>query len=296
MDHDQQIQTIILRLTGVPELSLPQSFQLDVPWRNIFQQVRPVHSRAEALQLLTEAAGPDGEGLVAELRARLPGDSAFSAPSALRREARSRDAADDTAARFPSLRDIPDDTASVSWLWPSWIPCGMVTLFAAVPGMGKSLVTLDLARRVIAGEPFPDGAPAAAPGRPVVLVDAEAAPGLLRQRAAAWQIDAGLIYPMAAHSPGRPIDLSTPFDIRRLVELLRQGPPRPGHRRLPRLRRPAHRDQRQSRPPRPQYPRLPGTGAQECNAGDPPPAQAARSGRRLATAHRPPTSAAPRTS
>jgi len=104
MDRDQQMQAIILRLTGAPAATEPQSFELDEPWRSIFQRVRRVRSRAEALQLLTEAAGLGGQGLVAEIRALLPGDNAFSAPSALRREAGGRDAAGDTAARFPSLR------------------------------------------------------------------------------------------------------------------------------------------------------------------------------------------------
>ena len=36
----------------------------------------------------------------------------------------------------------------VSWLWPGWIPEGSVTLLDGSPGVGKTLITLDLAARV----------------------------------------------------------------------------------------------------------------------------------------------------
>ena len=36
----------------------------------------------------------------------------------------------------------------LQWLWPGRIPLGKVTVIAGDPGLGKSLVTLDLAARV----------------------------------------------------------------------------------------------------------------------------------------------------
>jgi hypothetical protein len=66
---------------------------------------------------------------------------------------------DEGLTAYPSLHEISGQFTSVDWLWPAWIPRGMLTLFGAAPGAGKSLVALDLARRVIHGEPFPDGAP-----------------------------------------------------------------------------------------------------------------------------------------
>ena len=68
---------------------------------------------------------------------------------------------------------IPQPSASVSlitrafseikpealrWLWPSRIPLGKITLLVGDPGLGKSLLTLDIASRVTRGEAFPDGA------------------------------------------------------------------------------------------------------------------------------------------
>lgn len=61
----------------------------------------------------------------------------------------------------------------VKWLWPSRIPLGKVTLLASDPGLGKTLVTLDVAARKSRGTAWPD-----APGEPtapgsVILLSAE---------------------------------------------------------------------------------------------------------------------------
>lgn len=57
------------------------------------------------------------------------------------------------------------------WLWPGRIPSGKLTVVAGDPGLGKSLLTIDLAARVSTGAAFPDGA-ACEQGN-VVLLSAE---------------------------------------------------------------------------------------------------------------------------
>jgi hypothetical protein len=47
---------------------------------------------------------------------------------------------------------------AVRWLWPSRIPLGKLTVLDGDPGLGKSLITLDLAARITTGRPMPDGA------------------------------------------------------------------------------------------------------------------------------------------
>jgi len=44
----------------------------------------------------------------------------------------------------------------VNWLWPGRVPSGKLTLVAGDPGLGKSLVALDIAARVTRGLPWPD--------------------------------------------------------------------------------------------------------------------------------------------
>ena len=55
------------------------------------------------------------------------------------------------------LADVP--AAEVDWLWPGRIAVGKVTLLAGDPGLGKSLVTLDMAARVSTGAPWPTSWP-----------------------------------------------------------------------------------------------------------------------------------------
>jgi hypothetical protein len=85
----------------------------------------------------------------------------------------------------------------------------MLTILGAVAGAGKSLVALDLARRVIGGQPFPDGAPVLRPGR-VLIVDAEGAPSVLLERARAWDFDRHRLFLMLPDGPDRLVDLSSP--------------------------------------------------------------------------------------
>jgi hypothetical protein len=44
------------------------------------------------------------------------------------------------------------------WFWPQRIPLGRVTLLAGDPGVGKSLLALEIAARVSRGTPWPDAA------------------------------------------------------------------------------------------------------------------------------------------
>lgn len=76
-------------------------------------------------------------------------------------------------------------TEEVEWLWKGWLVRGLPTLLAAAPGTGKSYLALDLAWRIIAGEPYPDGQPATAPGT-VLYVDAENTPVIYKERVSVW--------------------------------------------------------------------------------------------------------------
>jgi hypothetical protein len=59
----------------------------------------------------------------------------------------------------------------VEWLWPGRIPLGKLTILDGDPGLGKSVLSLDLAARMSRGLPMPDDAPGRQGG--VVLLSAE---------------------------------------------------------------------------------------------------------------------------
>ena len=61
----------------------------------------------------------------------------------------------------------------LAWLWPGRIPLGKVTVLSGDPGLGKSLITLDIAARVSTGTPWPDSPDIVNPAGSVVLLSAE---------------------------------------------------------------------------------------------------------------------------
>lgn len=57
-----------------------------------------------------------------------------------------------------ALRWVSDITSRlIDWLWWSWLPLGMLTLFAGYGGGGKSTVALQIAAAVTTGGKLPDG-------------------------------------------------------------------------------------------------------------------------------------------
>jgi hypothetical protein len=60
----------------------------------------------------------------------------------------------------------------LNWLWPNKIAGNKLTLLAGHPGLGKSLITIDLAARVTLGKSWPDNQGCAEPGN-VIWLSAE---------------------------------------------------------------------------------------------------------------------------
>jgi len=206
-----QKQAIVDRLKGlVPDIR-PDA--MDEPWRSIFLGIPDVdpdeQAQVEALggdyiqRLLWRAVYENVKDrdrcipLCDELTALLDADERW----------------------FPSLAEIADSLPPIDWLWPSWIPRSMITLLGAIPGAGKSLVALDLARRIIQADHFPDGYPPPNPGAPVLYVDAEAIPQLHQSRAEAWNLDTERLFLMLPKRFGM-IDFAEPWDRDRLLDMM----------------------------------------------------------------------------
>jgi hypothetical protein len=104
----------------------------------------------------------------------------------------------------------------VEWLWPGRLPLGKLAVLDGDPGLGKSVVTFDLAARVSAGLELPDGAPCKPAG--VVLLSAE--DGLadtIRPRLDAAGADTGWIVALSTVAAGtkaeRTISLTEDLDV-----------------------------------------------------------------------------------
>ncbi len=191
-------QALADRLAGqaVPPVNLAQWSE---PWASCWRALDAAAPDAPAHTALFQALAdrPDRDRLIEALFKLQPG-----AP-----------------AQYPTLQELAEGLAPIAWLWPGWIPRGMLTLFGAVPGVGKSLVALDLCRRIIHGTSFPDAAPVAAPGGPVLYVDAEAVPQITHERAAAWQLDMRRLYLMLPAGDAL-LDFGRAADRDRLVEMV----------------------------------------------------------------------------
>ena len=61
----------------------------------------------------------------------------------------------------------------VMWIWPGRLAAGKFALLVGDPGLGKSWIALDMAARLSAGRPWPDGAPSVSPPAGALLLSAE---------------------------------------------------------------------------------------------------------------------------
>ncbi|MBA3707375.1 MAG: AAA family ATPase, partial [Planctomycetes bacterium] len=76
----------------------------------------------------------------------------------------------------------------IAWLWPGVIPRGMLSLIGGKQGLGKSFLICDLAARVSAGKPMPDGT-SHPPGKVLLLAREDDASCVLLPRLRAANAD-----------------------------------------------------------------------------------------------------------
>ncbi len=111
----------------------------------------------------------------------------------------------------------------VRWLWPGRIPLGKLTLLVGDPGLGKSLVSLDLAARVSKGQLWPDGAQAIEASG-VVLLSAEDDPAdTIRPRLDAAGADVERITALTAvaqYDPESGAEFHKAFSLQRHVPVM----------------------------------------------------------------------------
>ena len=174
LSTQMQIQAIADRLVSLPVTTRAQDFA--EPWRSIWLALELAEPGQLRLALVETAHRlPDENAVLDAILNTIPGAG---------------------PAHYPSLLEMAPNLPPIEWLWKGWIPRGLLTLLGSAPGAGKSILMLDLARRIIHGAPFPDGQPAPRPGANVLYVDAECVPQLINARATAWQMDAARLFLM----------------------------------------------------------------------------------------------------
>lgn len=89
--------------------------------------------------------------------------------------------------------DLDAIVANVRWLWPGHIPFGFLSAIAGETGTGKSFIALDFCKRVLTGNPWPDGVsmPPYRMEPKILWIEAESRHAVLRQRLDAMEIPRG---------------------------------------------------------------------------------------------------------
>ena len=82
----------------------------------------------------------------------------------------------------------------VAWLWSNWLPEGKLALLDGDPGLGKSMLTLDLCPRLSTGRPMPDGVPGPGTVPSLVLNAEDGAEDTIRGRLDAFGANKDLVF------------------------------------------------------------------------------------------------------
>src|SRR5262245_24706655 len=78
---------------------------------------------------------------------------------------------------------------SLDWLWPDRLAFGKLAMLDGDPGLGKSLLALDLCARLSTGRPLPDGTPCPGPVSSIIVNGEDGAEDTIRPRLQALGAD-----------------------------------------------------------------------------------------------------------
>jgi hypothetical protein len=107
----------------------------------------------------------------------------------------------------------------VSWFWVNRLAQGKLATLDGDPGLGKSLVALDLCARLSTGRPMPDGSPGLDAGNALVLNAEDGVQDTTRPRLEALGADLGRVFVLR---PEDELELRLPRETETLARLLRR--------------------------------------------------------------------------
>ncbi len=90
-----------------------------------------------------------------------------------------------------------------SWLWSGRLALGKLAILDGDPGLGKSLLALDLAARLSTGRPMPDGSPGPGVGNALILNAEDGAGDTIRPRLQALGADLERVFIPNTEGPFR---------------------------------------------------------------------------------------------
>lgn len=117
---------------------------------------------------------------------------------------------DATAAACP-LSELT--TRPVSWLWSMRLALGKLAVLEGDPGLGKSLLSLDLCARLSTGRPMPDGSPGPGIGNSIVLNAEDGAEDTIRPRLEALGADLARVFILRPDGDAPPLRLPSDTSV-----------------------------------------------------------------------------------
>ncbi len=121
------------------------------------------------------------------------------------------------------VEEIP--VGALCWLWHRRLPLGSCVVVAGDSGLGKSTMTLDLARRVTRGEPWPDGQRGGPPGGVVIVNSEDPVAEVVRPRleVAGADLSKIIVVERSVNEDGTPKPFTVPDDMAILEAAIRRA-------------------------------------------------------------------------
>jgi hypothetical protein len=110
----------------------------------------------------------------------------------------------------------------VAWLWAGRLALGKLAILDGDPGLGKSLVMLDLCARLTSGRPFPDGSPGPGPASAIILNGEDGEEDTLLPRLQALGADLERVFVFHPDGPDAGEPLRIPANLGLLDDALAQ--------------------------------------------------------------------------
>jgi putative DNA primase/helicase len=93
---------------------------------------------------------------------------------------------------FTTDSDLDERLGEIEWLWPGYIPRGLVTGIVADQDQGKSTIAQNFCDTILRGARWPDGTPhTPQPETKLLWIDTEGSIALFHQRAKSWGMPRG---------------------------------------------------------------------------------------------------------
>jgi hypothetical protein len=108
----------------------------------------------------------------------------------------------------------------LEWLWPYRLALGKLAIVDGDPGLGKSLLTLDICARLSTGRPLPDGSPGPGVCNSIILNGEDGARDTIRPRLLATGADAERVFVLNRKTTQDRQPLSFPSNLSLLEQAL----------------------------------------------------------------------------